>query len=68
MIKISYKGYYEENNYLNSNHYGIMWENRNIYNNLIINYNKINFIDGIVWINLDRSVDRRNNMENILKI
>jgi GR25 family glycosyltransferase involved in LPS biosynthesis len=30
-------------------------------------YDKINFIDHIVWINLDRSVERRNNMENILR-
>ena len=28
--------------------------------------NKINFIDHIVWINLDRSKDRRENMEKIL--
>jgi GR25 family glycosyltransferase involved in LPS biosynthesis len=30
-------------------------------------YNKINFIDGIVWINLDRSTERKNKLENILK-
>jgi len=30
-------------------------------------YKKINFIDGILWINLDRSVDRRTCMESILK-
>ncbi len=29
-------------------------------------YNKINFIDGIIWINLDRSIERRNKMEQIL--
>lgn len=29
--------------------------------------NKINFIDHIVWINLDRSKDRKIHMENILK-
>ena len=30
-------------------------------------YNKINFIDNIVWINLDRSIERRHKMENIFK-
>ena len=30
-------------------------------------YNKINFIDGIVWINLDKSTERKNKLENILK-
>jgi GR25 family glycosyltransferase involved in LPS biosynthesis len=67
LIKISYNGYYNENNYVNTNHYGIMWKDKKIYNDLIINYNKINFIDGIVWINLDRSINRKNNMKNILK-
>ncbi len=30
-------------------------------------YNKINFIDGIIWINLDRSTERKNKMEKILE-
>ena len=32
-----------------------------------IEYYKINYINGIAWINLDRSIDRKINMENILK-
>jgi GR25 family glycosyltransferase involved in LPS biosynthesis len=32
----------------------------------IINYNKINGIDNILWINLERSVDRRIYMEKLL--
>ena len=34
--------------------------------NLEIDYSKINFIDRILWINLERSVIRRNHMENLL--
>ena len=67
LIKISYNGYYNENNYIDTNHYGIMWKNKMIYNNIILNFNKINFINGIAWINLDRSINRKNNMENIFK-
>jgi GR25 family glycosyltransferase involved in LPS biosynthesis len=36
-------------------------------NNLLNKYDKINGIDHIVWINLDRSIDRRNNMQELLK-
>lgn len=32
-----------------------------------IEYYKINYINGITWINLDRSINRKKNMENILK-
>jgi len=35
--------------------------------NFIIDYSKINFIDKILWINMDNSLDRRINSENILK-
>ena len=44
--------------------------NNNIHDeifNLEIDYSKINFIDRILWINLERSVVRRNHMENLLK-
>ena len=35
--------------------------------NIILNYyNNINYIDNIFWINLDRSIERKNNMESIL--
>ena len=32
-----------------------------------IDYSKINFVDKILWINMDDSIDRRNNMINIFK-
>jgi GR25 family glycosyltransferase involved in LPS biosynthesis len=35
--------------------------------NLKIDYSKINFIDKILWINLEISKTRRKNMENLLK-
>ena len=35
--------------------------------NFLNYYHKINGIDHIVWINLDRSLDRKNNMEKLLK-
>ncbi len=47
------------------NKYG-KYEDRIINYNSIIN-NKINFIDGIIWINLDRSVERKNKMLDIFK-
>jgi glycosyltransferase involved in cell wall biosynthesis len=45
-------------------------DNINLYykrKNDIIDYNKINFVDHIVWINLDRCNERKKYMENILK-
>jgi GR25 family glycosyltransferase involved in LPS biosynthesis len=66
IIKNSYNGYYEENNYLETEHYSVKWHNRNIYLEIPIDYNKINFIKHIVWINLDRSPDRKDYMEKIL--
>ena len=41
----------------------------NYFNNKIhnIDYNKINFIDKIIWINLEQSIKRKNYMEDILK-
>ena len=65
IIKCSYDGYYDENNYLKTDHYSIKWNNKNIYNKISIDYNKINLIKHIVWINLDRSIERKKNMEKI---
>jgi GR25 family glycosyltransferase involved in LPS biosynthesis len=67
IIKVSYKNYYEENNYLNNFHYDTLYNQHNIYNNIKHEYYKINFISKILWINLERSVDRKNYMENLLK-
>ena len=65
LIKISYYNYYVESNYLNTNHYSIIYNNKLVYKESI-HYNKINFIDHILWINLDRSSNRMKNMINIL--
>ena len=42
------------------------YEDREIKININKDINKINFIDYILWINLDRSVDRFNYMNNLL--
>ena len=66
LIKLSYNSYY--NNYESSmNKSFILWKNNLLYNKFIINYNNINYIDHIVWINLDRSENRRKYMENLLQ-
>ena len=67
IAKVSYNNYYEENNYLMNNHYSVLYEQRNVYNNINIDYNKINGINAILWINLERSENRRNNMEELLQ-
>jgi GR25 family glycosyltransferase involved in LPS biosynthesis len=73
IIKNSYFNYYIENNYLNEHHYGVLWTNNNIYNNNKDNKyiddinDKINGIEIIVWINLNRSRQRFIQMSEILK-
>ena len=42
------------------------YEDREIKVNINKDINKINFIDYILWINLDRSIDRFNYMNNLL--
>ena len=66
LIKISYHNYYNENNYLKKNHYCVLYNNKLVYKNYI-SFDKINFIDHILWINLERSNDRRLIMENLFK-
>jgi GR25 family glycosyltransferase involved in LPS biosynthesis len=68
-LKNSYNNYYEENDYLEINHYSVLWNNKKVFLNIdkFIKYDKINYIDHIVWINLDRSIIRKNNMEKIFK-
>jgi GR25 family glycosyltransferase involved in LPS biosynthesis len=65
LIKLSYNGYYNNNNSIIINSINL-WRNQLLYNNLIIDYNKINNIDHIVWINLDRCHERKIYMENLL--
>ena len=67
IIKNSYYNYYNENNYINTNHYGILYQQRKVFNEIEIPYHKINKINLILWINLERSPNRREHMENILK-
>ena len=45
--------------------YKFFYPNNNI--NFIIDYYKINFIDKILWINMNNSIDRKISTENILK-
>lgn len=67
IVKVSYPNYYEESNYINTEHYSVLYNNKQVYNNkLKINYSIINGIDFITWINLDRSNTRRLHMEDLL--
>jgi len=63
-IQKNYKGYYEENNYLRTKHYSILYLRRQVYNQkqVPIPYHKLNGIDHIVWINLDRCIDRKHKL------
>lgn len=65
VIKTSYVGYYNENNYQNTTHYAVMWNNKNVFNEYMPTFYS-DLIKHIVWINLDRSQTRRQNMEKIL--
>ena len=65
VIKNSYYNYYIENNYINTNHYGILYNQRKVFNEIEIPYHKINKIDLILWINLERSPHRKEHMENM---
>lgn len=58
VILNSYYNYYNENKYLNNNHYGVFWKNKNVFSNIsnTINYNKINGINHIIWINFEKSI------------
>lgn len=67
IIKNSFDGYYDELNYLNDNHYSILWNKNKIYNiTQRPKYHKINGIDKILWINLNRSIVRKRYMINVL--
>ena len=65
IIKNSYNNYYQINNYINTTHYSIYWNNKNVYHqhNNVDYYSNINGIDAILWINLDRATERKQNME-----
>jgi GR25 family glycosyltransferase involved in LPS biosynthesis len=67
VIKVSYNNYYSEDNYVHKKHYGIMYKKKQVYKKIPINYSKINGISGIAWINMNRSKDRRINMEKMFK-
>jgi GR25 family glycosyltransferase involved in LPS biosynthesis len=65
LIKLSYLNYYNNIESIINLSYNL-WKNNCLYNQLKINYGNINGIDYIVWINLDRSTNRRDNMMKIL--
>ena len=66
IIKNSYNNYYEENNYITKNYYELLYNQKKVYNTIDVKYNKINGISYILWINLDRSILRKEQMEKIL--
>lgn len=51
----------------NNHRYIYSFFNHTNHSNFTIDYSKINFIDKILWINLDCSIQRKINTENILK-
>jgi len=51
----------------NNHRYIYSFFNPTNYSNFTIDYSKINFVDKILWINLDYSTQRKINTENILK-
>jgi hypothetical protein len=68
IAKTSYPEYYEINNYFNTKHYSKLWYDKNVYYKMADNYyNKLNGITYILWINLDKSTDRKEAMKNQLK-
>jgi hypothetical protein len=68
IAKTSYPEYYEINNYFNTKHYSKLWYDKNVYYKMADNYyNKLNGISYILWINLDKSTDRKEAMKNQLK-
>jgi len=69
IVKVSYSGYYDENNYLEQDHYSVLWNNRQVYLDKPFQQKpeQINGIDFITWINLDRSNGRRAHMEKLLE-
>ncbi|VBB18282.1 glycosyltransferase [Yasminevirus sp. GU-2018] len=66
LIKHTYTGYYEENNYWRTKHYGVMWRNSEVFNDYNVHIES-DLIKHVLWINLDRSTDRYKKMENVLK-
>ena len=61
--KLAYFNYYR-----NNNNYSLkIWKKKCLYSEYNINYDKINKINLILWVNLDKSTERKTNMENILK-
>jgi GR25 family glycosyltransferase involved in LPS biosynthesis len=66
LICCSYYNYYYENNYLLDNHHMSLWSSEKVFNDNY-DYDKVNFIDHIAWINLDKSTKRHKHMTNLLK-
>jgi GR25 family glycosyltransferase involved in LPS biosynthesis len=67
----SYPDYYKENNYLEKYHYGILWNQRQVFrfppSDFMKNSDRIlKGVDHVLWINLERANERRLKMENIL--
>jgi inositol phosphorylceramide mannosyltransferase catalytic subunit len=66
IIKNSYAGYYQENNYINTTHYSAIWNSKKIFDQYKISLHS-KLLQHIVWINLDRSLTRRDHIQKLLK-
>lgn len=66
IVNCSYYNYYYDDNYLQNYSYTSLWKSQKVFNN-VYEYNKIDFVDHIVWINLDKSTKRQKHMVGLLK-
>lgn len=66
MIKNTYNGYYNENNYITKGHYRHMWQNKQVYTNYLINI-RSDLIKHVAWINFDSSERKKNDMIDMLR-
>jgi len=62
----SFPNYYNENNYLEKNHYSVLYNTKQVFNKTLTHYNNVNGIGHILWINLERVHQRRDYMKSIL--
>ena len=66
LVKLSYNNYYKNHNSITTKSFNL-WRNNLTYNSFKINYSNINYVDHLVWINLDRCENRKIYMENLLQ-
>ena len=69
----AYHGYYQEGEYGKSRHYGVLWEDNNVYRlprSYFYRYGDgaLKGVDKAIWLNSNESVDRRRAMEQMFKV